>query len=94
MFWRNEQISAWCTNETTIITKEDREYGSYSDYWIGIYDNDDVKVNLSSFGGMCGYKFENFFDPKDIENEMDLLIQEKLLSKINNLIDLCILKQV
>ena len=43
--------------------------------------------------GMCGYKFNQFFREKDIENDNDLLIQEKFLSKINELIDLGILSQ-
>jgi hypothetical protein len=36
---------------------------------------------------MCNYKFKNFFDYNEIENELDLEIQEKLLTKINYLID-------
>lgn len=36
---------------------------------------------------MCNYKFNNFFDYREIEHEQDLEIQEKLLEKINYLID-------
>ena len=36
---------------------------------------------------MCGYNFTRFFDPRDIENEHDLEVQERLLAKINELID-------
>lgn len=36
---------------------------------------------------MCNYKFNTFFNPKDIDCEIDLEIQEKLLSRINWLID-------
>ena len=52
-----------------------------------------LRVHLTSYGGMCGYKFNQFFREKDIENDNDLLIQEKFLSKINELIDLGILSQ-
>lgn len=36
---------------------------------------------------MATYKFEQFFNYKEIEAELDLEIQEKLLAKINELID-------
>lgn len=92
LFWRNNVIDAWCISENTIKTPEDSRYGTYNEYWIGIYDEDSkvkrkLRVDCSSFGGMCSYKFSKFFDTKEIENEMDLEIQEKLLSKINQLID-------
>lgn len=92
LFWRNNAIKAWCISENTIKTPNDNKYCSYNDYWIGIYDEDTkiktkFKVYCSSFGGMCNYKFKNFFDYNEIENELDLEIQEKLLTKINYLID-------
>jgi len=43
---------------------------------------------------MCGYNFKNFFDEKEIENEDDLLVQEKMLGNINGLIDRGILKVI
>lgn len=97
IFWRNTAINAWCISENTVKNHKDSQYGTYNDYWIGIYDDDvklkkKFKVSCSSFGGMAGYKFEKFFDPKEIENEVDLEIQEKLLKKINELIDMEILK--
>lgn len=92
LFWRNNAINAWCISETTIKNQKDREYGSYSDYWIGIYDDKSkrkrkLEIYCSAFGGMCHYKFKNFFDYNEIENELDLEIQEKLLAKVNYLID-------
>src|SRR5690606_24824615 len=93
LFWRNNTINAWCITENTIKHWKDREYGTYNDYWIGIYDEDakaykgKIRASCSSYGGMCDYKFRKFFDPLEIENEMDLEIQEKLLRKVNELID-------
>ena len=87
LFWRNNVIDAWCILENTIKTKKDREYSTYNEFWIGIYDDNRVKVNCSAFGGMCCYKFNDFFDYREIEHEQDLEIQEKLLEKINYLID-------
>lgn len=36
---------------------------------------------------MCGYVFEKFFDPSEMDNDLDFEIQEKFLEKINQLID-------
>lgn len=96
MFWRNDVINAWCISDSA-GTKKDHEFCTDNGYWIGIYDEDAkayagrFRFNFSTYGGMCGYKFEKFFQKKDIENENDLLIQEKFLSKINELIDIGIL---
>lgn len=92
LFWRNNIVSAWCISETTIKNPNDDMYGTYNDYWIGLFDEDSerkkkIKVTCSSSGGMCTYNFKKFFDYSEIENELDLEIQEKLLSKINFLID-------
>lgn len=75
----------------------DRMFGTDNEYWIGIYDLNakayagKFRVHLSSCGGMCGYTFNKFYQQKDIDNEQDLEIQEKFLSKINELIDCGIL---
>lgn len=92
-FWRNDVIQAWCLSETTIKNSKDDEYGCYDEYWIGFYDEDakshkgKIILNCYSYGGMCNYIFDNFFDMEEIENEMDLEIQEKLLARLNWLID-------
>lgn len=92
LFWRNDVVHAWCISENTIKNANDKRYGTYNDYWIGIYDEDakiknKVKVYCSAYGGMCHYRFNHFFDKKEIESEIDLEIQEKLLAKINELLD-------
>lgn len=97
LFWRNHVIHAWCISETTIKTPNDSRYGTYNEYWIGIYDEDaknkrKLRVNCSALGGMCSYRFSTFFSKRDITSEQDLEIQEKLLAKINELIDEGILK--
>ena len=49
---------------------------SNNDIWIGIYDkpyyNKRVHTRCDCFGGMCTYKFDKFYQEKDIENELDL----------------------
>lgn len=92
LFWRNNTIQGWCILESTSKNANDERYGTYNSYWLGVYDEDSkrknkIDVKCSAFGDMCTYQFTKFFDYKDIENELDLEIQEKLLSKINYLID-------
>lgn len=92
LFWRNEVISAWCISGSA-GTKEDEEFCTNDEFWIGIYDVNapsyagKFRFTFSSYGGMCGYNFDNFFDSSEIENINDLEIQEKFLSTINLLID-------
>ena len=96
LFWRNNVISAWCISGSA-GTRADHEFGTDNGYWIGIYDEDakayagKFRISFSTYGGMCGYEFNKFFKPQDIDNENDLKIQEMFLDKINNLIDLGIL---
>lgn len=92
-FWRNNVINAWCLSGNTAKTSGDFNFGTYNEYWIGFFDNDAHKnagkiiLRTSSYGGMCYYIFDSFFDYSEIENEIDLEIQEKLLSMINWLLD-------
>ena len=92
-FWRNNVINAWCLSECVRPNPRD-SYGTYDlGYWIGFYDKDaksyagKIRLSCSSYGGMCGYNFKEFFNEKEMENEYDLQLQEKLLDRINWLID-------
>lgn len=92
-FWRNDIIGAWCISETTIKNRKDDEYGFYNSYWIGFYDDDakhyagKIRLDCSAFSDMCHYNFKSFFNPKEIDCLIDLEIQEKLLARLNWLID-------
>ena len=92
-FWRNNAINAWCLSDGIRPNPKD-SYGTFDlDYWIGFYDKDaksyagKIRLSCSSYGGMCGYNFKEFFNEKEMENEYDLQLQEKLLDRINWLID-------
>ena len=93
IFWRNNVVDAWCISKTTAKNSKDREFCTYNSFWLGIYDDDaesfagKIVIDVSAHGGMCNYKFEKFYDMKDIENEMDLEIQELILETINFLIE-------
>ena len=92
-FWRNNVVQAWCLSGYIRPNPKDI-YGTYDlEYWIGFYDKNaksyagKIRLSCSSYGGMCHYNFKSFFNPKEIDCEIDLEIQEKLLSRINWLID-------
>lgn len=89
-FWRNDVIGAWCLSGGS----GKGFYGGYiNTYWIGFYDNDAkhyagrIRLDCGSYEDMCGYEFKNFFDYTEIDTEIDLVLQEKLLDRINWLID-------
>lgn len=98
LFWRNDVIGAWCIVGSA-GNKMDVVFGTDNEFWIGIYDDNaktyagKFRVHLTSYGGMCSYKFNQFFREKDIQCDNDLRIQEKFLGKINELIDFGILSQ-
>lgn len=91
LFTWNDQISAWFISEVSDIRwREDT-------FWIGIYAEDapeypgKFRFYFTSYAGMSGYVFEHFYNPEEIETKYDLIIQEKFLEKINQLLDMGIL---
>lgn len=90
LFWRNEIIGAWCISRD-IGSEKDYKYGLENSAWLGIYDKPHygkyIHCHCTSFGGMCGYKFNTFFRKQDIDHENDLLTQEFVLETVNMLID-------
>ena len=93
IFWRNNVIDAWCISATTIKNPRDDEFGTYNEFWLGIYDENakayagKIRFNFNAYGGMCDYKITKFYKESEIENLLDLEIQEKALSILNDLID-------
>lgn len=92
-FWRNNVINAWCLSGSTAKCAADDEFCATDEYWLGVYDEDakfyagKIRVNFSAYGGICSYVFKEFYNPKDIENELDLRIQEQFLRVMNDLIE-------
>lgn len=89
-FWRNDVIGAWCLSGGT----GKGYYGGHIDsYWIGFYDEDSkayagkIRLSCSACEDMCSYNFKEFFNFREIETIADLELQEKLLERINWLID-------
>lgn len=89
-FWRNNVIHAWCLSGGA----GRGVYGGYdNEFWIGFYDQDapaykgKIRTYCTAWEGMCSYDFKTFFNPSEIENEIDFELQEKLLETLNWLID-------
>ena len=94
-FWRNNVVQAWCLSGGS----GQGYYGDWMDsYWIGFYDKDaksnagKIELSCGAMKDMCNYNFKTFFNPDEIENEVDLELQEKLLERINWLVDEGIVK--
>ena len=93
IFWRNNVIGAWCISGNTARNYMDEEYCTFNEFWIGVYDEDakayanKVRIYFTSYGGMCSYNFNNFYDYEEIENYHDFKVQELFLEKINLLLN-------
>lgn len=79
--WLNTATSpsCWCHLEAS----KDEE----DEFWIGFYSPSKIKYHFSSYGGMSGYEFDEFYSNESIENKYDLEIQSKCLKYLNTLID-------
>ena len=64
------------------------KYCDEDEFWIGFreYDNK-IDCHFSSYGGMCNYMFEKFYDVKAIENIYDLWVQINTVNWLTKLID-------
>lgn len=89
-FWRNNIVKAWCLTGGS----GKGYYGDFMDsYWIGFYDKNakayagKIRLDCTAMEDMYTYNFTKFFDYSEIGNEVDLELQEKLLDRINWLID-------
>lgn len=84
-FRRNEVIKAWCLSEW-IGGEEDRRFCTGNWYQISFCDSGEIKL-LCTCMEMLSYNFKTFFNPNEIDHENDLILQEKLLNRLNWLID-------
>ena len=84
--WFNKAMNkpCWCHTEHSCTMM----YLDYEDeFWIGFYENGKIGLDFSCHEGMCSYKFNKFYDTKEIENKDDLDIQVKCIKYLNDLID-------
>ena len=84
-FWRNDALRAWCLSEW-VGNEDDRKFGSGNEYDIAFYDSGEIELFCSCMR-VISYNFKTFFNPNEIDHENDLILQEKLLNRLNWLID-------
>ena len=90
-FWYNNAINAWCLSGSVGV--DDYPICDATEYWLGVYDkpkkDGSVKIALhfSCYSGMCNYKFDTFFDEKEMETEDDYRIQYRFIDVMNKLIE-------
>ncbi len=92
-FIRNDVIGCYYLRENTNPSKFEESIGDYSEYCIRFYPptkenpNGRVTVKCERLGGVHQYRFNYFYNRSNIHNRRDLEIQEKLLKRLNWLID-------
>ena len=93
-FWRNDALKAWCLSwciSEWVDDEEGRTLNSRNEYTIVFYDSGEIKLFCTCMG-LFAYNFKTFFDPGKMETINDLILQEKLLDRLNWLIDERIVK--
>lgn len=89
-FWRNNVVDAWCLSGGVGKGYPD---GFCSSYWIGFYDDTAkawagrIRLSCDCMDEMCKYNFTKFYDPEEIDDKWDWLLQEKLLGVLNWLLE-------
>jgi hypothetical protein len=106
-FWYNKVICGWCISDEVgdgTCCSDNSFWICVYDNEIKVSSNNkkEIKEKLQKentvdfsfgiYGSHLGQRIEKFYNPKDIENDNDLVIQEKFIQIINRLIDNDILK--
>lgn len=106
-FWYNSVICGWCfafeVGDGTCCSdnsfwlcvydeKIENLYGTNKEIKKQLKKANTVDFSFGVYGSYSNYIIEKFYNPKDIKNENDLVIQEEFILKINELIDNGVLK--
>lgn len=87
--WHNDAMlsgSWWCHLEGCQL--EGKPYNDEDEFWIGFREEDNkVRCHFTSYGGMCGYNFNNFYSPRSVENDYDVRVQVNTIRWLNMMID-------
>lgn len=87
LFKSNPLTNTWDIKGNTSKKNDDITLLAFNEFLIRVFYNGPIRVICSTYGGMANYNFTEFFKESEIENELDLEIQEKLLETINMLMD-------
>jgi hypothetical protein len=64
------------------------KYDDEDEFWIGFNeDNNKIDCRWTSYGGMCHYIFNEFYNIRDIENKFDMNVQANSLRWLNKMIE-------
>ena len=62
-------------------------WDSEDSFYIAFWEDGRVESKFYSYGGMCGYEFEEFYKADGIENKIDMDIQVKVIKLLNSMVD-------
>lgn len=75
--WFNDAMNCWAVS----WHDKDDEDSFFAEFRDGVC----VSFSCSSYGGMCGYKFDEFFDPENMDCMFDLELQKAMVKLYNRL---------
>ncbi len=86
--WHNDAMLSgnwWCHLEGSNLNGD---YDDEDEFWIGFNEaNNKIDCHFTSYGGMCHYRFNEFYKACDIENKYDMNIQVNTIRWLNKMID-------
>ena len=86
--WYNKAMlsgSWWCHIEGS---SNNKNYEFEDEFWIGFNEkNNKIDCKFSSYGGMCNYNFDQFYNLSDIEDCYDMNVQVNAIKWLNRMID-------
>lgn len=88
--WHNNAMGGedkpwWCHIEGC---NDGGRYDDEDEFWIGFNESTgEVDCNFSSYGGMCHYCFDEFYNINDIYNKYDMMVQVNALRWLNKMIN-------
>ena len=88
--WYNPATNCYCHLEGCNDPRKMNDKFKYDDedeFWIGFYGDGKVDFHFTSYGGMCGYEFKEFYKLKDMDNNFDLNVQINAIRYLNMLVE-------
>lgn len=88
--WHNETLTdgTWYCKLIGCQYPDSKKFNDEDEAFIGFNGDDgSVRFDCTSYGGMCGYDFDAFYDPNEMENEFDLNLHINIVNWLTDLID-------
>ena len=93
--WENNAMNpTHICHSKTFGTKEDFEYMSYNSFWCGFNTkNYELRIECSSYGGMCGFEFTREHLENPVLSKIDRDCMEYYFNFIDELLKEKIIKE-